>query len=92
MTANFLMQLGSLAFVTREIFVGYSVFMEDGSVALVKSSTPLIESWVDSETSISTIPTDDPVGPPGQQIVWGDVLRGIEVVIVTGFETRAGYG
>ena len=72
------MQLLSLSSLTRGNFLGFSVFTEDGSVALIDSSTPLIESWVDSETSILKIPDDDPLRPLRHQITWGDVLKGIE--------------
>jgi len=77
---NFLMQLGSLCYHAQRSFLGYSHFMQDGSVTIFPSSTPLVGSWVDSETSISTTPADDPYRPPGKKIIWGDVLKGIEEV------------
>ena len=75
---NFLMQLGSLCYLTRESFLGFADVEADGSMVSISVSTPSIGGWVDSQTSILTIPADDLYHHPGQKVIWGDVLKGIE--------------
>ena len=60
------------------IFLGYSVITDSKAVQYLKSSTPLMDSWVTGNPAFITIPVRS--SNVYKEFIWGDVLKGIEEI------------